>query len=78
MSKLTTPTTSAEVSDDWIQVVREIIAREKPKVRPHATLPIIEVFSHRTDAWHPLNLQNDSREFATIADRDAVLAKVLA
>lgn len=67
-----------EVPDDWILVVRELIQREGRALRGPADRATIEVKSLRNNSWGPVMLFSSAMAFETIADRDVVLAKILA
>lgn len=70
--------TAEEVPDDWVMVVRELIQREGRALRGPVDRPTIEVKSLTTNQWSPLMLWSSAMAFETIADRDKVLAKILA
>lgn len=67
--------TSAEVPDEWIADVRSILSREGNAVRGPAE-PRIEIKSLRTNDWCKLMLPGSGFEFATVAERDAVLRRL--
>ncbi len=70
--------TAEAVPDEWIAVVRELIQREGRALRGPVDRPTIEVKSLHTNRWSPVMLFSSAMAFETIADRDAVLAKILA
>lgn len=70
--------TADVVPDDWVAVVRELVQREGRALRGPVDRPAIEVKSLTTNKWGPVMLFSSVMEFETIADRDAVLTKILA
>lgn len=70
--------TAEEVPEEWVMIVRELIQREGRALRGPVDRPTIEVKSLTTNQWAPLMLFSSAMSFETIADRDAVLAKILA
>lgn len=70
--------TADVVPDEWIVVVRELIQREGRALRGPVDRPTIEVKSLRNNSWGPVMLFSSAMAFETIADRDVILAKILA
>lgn len=72
------PTITADaVPDEWCDLVREIVQREGRALRGPVDRPTIEVKSLSTNKWAPLMLWSSAMAFETIADRDAVLARII-
>lgn len=70
-----TVVTAADLSPDWISDRREIAQRDGHALRAgHGNT--IEVQSINTGEWLTLQLPDNARDFATAADRDAVLRQL--
>lgn len=70
------PMTCAEIPDEWIATVREIITREGVAVRGHATEPVIELKRNHRD-WARLMLHGSGFEFVTMGERDLVVERLM-
>lgn len=75
MSLLLKPT-AADITTDWTDMVREMVVKDKAKLRLHHSKNSIEVYSAATGGWHTLTLQGDATELATKEDAEAVLARI--
>jgi hypothetical protein len=76
ISPASVPVTLAEITPEWIAERREIIVRDGFATRGRAETRTIEVKSLTLDIWFRLTLPNGGYEFATAADRDAVLKQI--
>ena len=73
---MTTSTiTAADLPPDWISARREIATRDGHALRAGRG-NTIEVQSINTGEWLTLQLPDNARNFATAADRDAVLRHI--
>lgn len=70
------PVTAEECSAEWIAIRREIILREGRAVRAGESAPTVEIKSLVTNEWAVLTLPNEATRFATVQDRDVVLAQL--
>jgi hypothetical protein len=71
------PMAATEIPPEWIELRREIIAREGCAVRPGHDATI-EVQSINTGAFLALMLPGGGTRFVTRADRDAILTALTA
>jgi hypothetical protein len=72
------PAHAADISPDWIAQVRATIERDGHAVRagfPEITIEVQNI--NHPEIWQPLNLQTNTRLFATEQDRDLVLAQLV-
>lgn len=76
ISPASVPVRAADVPPEWIAERRGIILREGFATRGRAETRTIEVKSLTQDLWLKLTLPNGGYEFATAADRDAVLKQL--
>lgn len=76
MSLLQKPT-AADITTEWTDMVREMVVKDKAKLRLHATRNSVEVYSAATGGWHTLTLQGDATELATPQDAGDVLRRIL-
>jgi hypothetical protein len=70
--------TADQITDQWIAIVQDIVDRrglEQP--RAHGELQIAVKSLNEGNAWGPLMLETSQMHFASKADRDTVLAKIL-
>ena len=69
------PVTLAEISAEWLEERRELIAREGRAVQAGACAEgfTIEVKSLVSNEWHPLGWHCGAVCFATAAERDQVM-----
>jgi hypothetical protein len=68
------PATAGEIPQWWITAVREAVQRDRLTLRGGFPDTTIEVqVPDRPDVWQPLNLQTNTKHFASEKDRDAVL-----
>lgn len=70
------PITAAQLPEDWIEERREVIAREAFAIRACSFSLNIEIQSQRSGEWLILSLPDKAPAFATVVDRDAVLASL--
>lgn len=75
---MTPPITSSQVPDQWIADVHQARADYgHPALRPHPTLPRIQVFSPNTGQWHDLMLPGSGFDFVSGAERDLVVGRLV-
>lgn len=67
------PITAAEVPQEWIDAARETVIRCGLAIRAGSEA-VIEIKSATTNRWCALCLPGSGTSFATVGDRDAVLA----
>ena len=71
------PMAAGDFKAQWIADVRAIIARDGHATRPGSG-PWIEVQNpNHPEVWQPLNLPSNGILFASAADRDTVLEKLV-
>lgn len=71
------PITADQIPIQWIEDVRAAVQRDGQPLRAHATLPMIEAKSLRTNQWMPLMLHGSGTLFASTEERDRVLKEIV-
>lgn len=71
------PIRADEFSAQWIANVRHAIARDGHATRPGQGAWIEVQNPNQPEVWQPLNLPSNGIHFASAADRDAVLEKLV-
>lgn len=70
------PVASVYIPEEWTALVREILRRDGQAIRAHATLPMIEIKSLRTNEWGRIMLFGSGFMFTDTAERDAVMRRI--
>lgn len=68
------PTTSAQIPEEWIATVREILIREGRAIRANG--PQIEIKSLHDNSWRPLMLFGSGTTFTSTEERDLVVRRL--
>ncbi len=72
------PVGAEAITEEWSDMVREIVRRDGNAVRGSGAEPIIEIKSLTTNHWHPLGLPGGGTTFVTYDDRNVILHRIQA